>query len=81
MRSLKNGIDALAAAAEAVTKLRALPKLLSDPAVLAIGIFHAGTADNIIADRAEFSGTMRMLGPEDKARLKQAFRSSGVISG
>ena len=76
------GIDALAAAAETVTALRALPaSLIRDPAVLSVGKFHAGTADNIIADRAEFFGTMRTLGPEDRACLKQAFRETvGKIS-
>ena len=78
----EDGIDALAAAAEAVTRLRGLPAaLLNDPAVLSIGIFHAGTADNIIADSARFSGTMRTLGPADRACLKEAFRKTvGEVS-
>ncbi len=73
----EKGIDALAAAAETVTKLRGLPAaLLSDPAVLTVGMMKAGTADNIIADCAQFSGTMRTLGPADRACLKQAFRQT-----
>ena len=71
----ENGIDALAAAAAAVSELRKLPaKYIQDPAVLSIGTFHAGTAGNIIADTAVFSGIMRTLGPDDRETLKKAFR-------
>lgn len=71
------GIDALAAAAAMVSELRALPaKYISDPAVLSIGTFHAGTARNIIADTAEFSGIMRTLGPDDRSALKRIFRET-----
>ena len=71
----ENGIDALAAAAAAVSELRKLPaKYIQDPAVLSIGTFHAGTAGNIIADTAVFSGIMRTLGPDDRETLKKAFK-------
>ena len=70
----EKGIDALAAAAETVCKVRRLPaERISDPSVLNVGKFTSGTADNIVADTAEFSGTMRTLGPADRAALKQAF--------
>ena len=70
----EKGIDALAAAAETVMKVRSLPsERITDPAVLNVGKLTAGTADNIVADTAEFSGTMRTLGPADRAALKQAF--------
>lgn len=70
----QNGIDALAAAAFMINELRALPgKYIKDPAILSIGTFHSGTAGNIIADKAVFSGIMRTLGPEDRTRLKQIF--------
>ena len=71
----EKGIDALAAAASLITELRSLPKkLVKDPAILSVGMLHAGTAGNIIADSAEFSGIMRTLGHEDRSLLKQAFR-------
>ena len=71
----ENGIDALAAAAAAVSELRMLPaKYIQDPAVLSIGTFQAGTAGNIIADTAVFSGIMRTLGSDDRETLKKAFR-------
>ncbi len=73
----EKGIDALGAAAAAVAGLRGLPaRTISDPAVLSVGTFQAGTAGNIIADTAAFSGIMRTLGPADRAALKQAFRDS-----
>ena len=73
----EKGIDALAAAAAIITELRTLPaKIIRDPAVLSIGTINAGTAGNIIADRAEFSGIMRTLGPDDRSVLKQAFRET-----
>ncbi len=68
------GIDALAAAAAAVSALRGLPaKLVSDPAVLTVGTFRSGIAGNIIADTAEFSGIIRTLGKDDRAAIRQGF--------
>ena len=73
----EKGKDALAAAAAIVTELRRLPaKLLSDPAVLTTGTFHAGTARNIIADTADFTGIIRTLGAEDRSCLNRAFRDT-----
>ena len=73
----EKGIDALAASAAMVSELRTLPaKTISDPAVLSIGTFHSGTARNIIADTAEFSGIMRTLGPNDRSALKRVFRET-----
>ena len=73
----EKGIDALAAAAAMITELRSLPaKYIKDPAILSIGMLHAGTAGNIIADKAEFSGIMRTLGPEDRAKLKNIFEKT-----
>lgn len=71
----EKGIDALAAAAGMINALKALPaKYISDPVVLSIGTLHAGTAGNIIADTAEFSGIMRTLGPDDRRKLKEVFQ-------
>ena len=73
----EKGIDALAAAAAMITELRTLPaKYIKDPAILSIGVIRAGTAGNIIADRAEFSGIMRTLGPEDREKLKTVFEKT-----
>ena len=73
----EKGLDALAAAAAMITELRTLPaKYIQDPAILSIGMIRAGTAGNIIADRAEFSGIMRTLGPEDREMLKTVFEKT-----
>ncbi len=73
----EKGINALAAAAAMIGALHTLPaKYIADPAVLSVGMFHAGTARNIIADTAEFSGIMRTLGPDDRTTLKKAFRET-----
>ena len=73
----EKGRDALAAAAAIITELRKLPaKQISDPAVLTTGTFHAGTARNIIADRADFTGIIRTLGPDDRSCLNRAFRDT-----
>ena len=73
----EKGIDALGTAAAAVTAVRGLPKkLISDPAVLTVGTFSSGTAGNILAGEAVFSGIMRTLGPVDRSTLKKAFRET-----
>ncbi len=73
----EKGLDALAAAVAMITELRTLPaKYIKDPAILSIGMIRAGTAGNIIADKAEFSGIMRTLGPEDRERLKNVFEET-----
>ncbi len=67
----EKGIDALAAAAETVTALLALPaRLAPERSVVTVGRLFSGTASNIIADRAEFSGIVRTLGAESRAAMR-----------
>ena len=64
----EKGCDALAAAAEIACRLRRLND--PDPVnrlVVTTGSLHAGTASNIVADRAELKGIIRTLGPELRA--------------
>jgi hippurate hydrolase len=42
-----------------------------DPAVLTVGMIHAGTAANVIPDRAVLTGTLRAVRPETRAALQQ----------
>jgi len=42
-----------------------------DPAVVTIGVFHAGTAFNIIADSAVIEGTVRTMTEEVRQKVKQ----------
>ncbi len=67
------GIDALGAATEMVQKLLKLPEqFLPDRSVVTVGVLHSGTARNILADEAVFSGILRTLGPDNRKAMKKA---------
>jgi amidohydrolase len=71
----EKGVDALGAAAALVNRLIDLPKSLpGKPGVVSVGAFHAGTAENVLADRAEFGGIIRTLGPDARSEMKRLFR-------
>ena len=71
----EKGIDALGAAAALVSRLIDLPKALpGERAVVSVDAFHAGTVMNALADKAEFEGIIRTLGPVARAELKRLFR-------
>ncbi len=55
----QNGIDALHAAATATRQLLDLRQGGDSPVVVSVGTLHAGTARNIIADKATLSGIIR----------------------
>ena len=60
-------VDAIIVATQVINQLQLLVKV--DPlqiTVLTVGTFHAGKADNIIADTATFTGTIRMLYSESE---------------
>lgn len=66
--------DPVPVAAEMVTALHAMVTRkfdVFDPVVVTVGTFHAGTAANIIPDRAEFAATLRTLSPQSRALMKQ----------
>ena len=70
----ERGVDALGAAAEMVERLIAIPEALAgERAVLSVGMFRAGTAENALADRAEFAGIIRSLGPATRAEMGARF--------
>ena len=71
----EKGVDALGAAAALVNRLIDLPKRLpGERAVLSVGSFHAGTAENALAEQAEFAGIIRTLGPAARSEMKRLFR-------
>ena len=77
----EKGIDALAAAARMVTAALALPQKLGEKSVVSVGTLNAGTAGNILAARAEFSGIIRTLGPEARAAMRALFQKTiGAVS-
>src|SRR4029077_8499264 len=43
-----------------------------DPIVLTVGTFHAGTADNVIPDDADFVATVRSFSPEARSAVQAA---------
>ena len=70
----EKGIDALAAAAEMVSALVSLPATFPrERSVVSVGTFHAGTAGNIVADHAEFSGIIRTLGQGHREAMRSRF--------
>ena len=73
----EKGVDALGAAAELVNRLIDIPGgMPGERAVLSVGSFHAGSAENALADRAELRGIMRTLGPDARVELKRRFRQA-----
>lgn len=73
----EKGKDALAAAAELALALRALPgRFPGERSVLSIGTFQAGSAINVIADRATLSGILRTLGPDTRGAMKKLLRET-----
>lgn len=67
----EKGIDALAAASKVVEELLELQYHSSEKSVVTVGTFHAGTAGNIVADRAELTGIIRTLGPEARKQMRE----------
>jgi amidohydrolase len=79
------GVDALLLAAQGLVAAKAAANEVlerSEPGVVSFGKLEAGTAGNIIADRAVLYGTLRYFDQDVKARLvaavTEAFQSLGV---
>lgn len=70
----EKGIDALVAAARAVSSIDDIHRTESERCAVSVGVMHAGTVRNTIADEAHFSGIIRSLGKENRAHLKQRFQ-------
>jgi amidohydrolase len=65
--------DPIPVACELVTSLQTMVTRrfdVFDPVVLTVGTFHAGTADNVIPDDAEFVATVRTFSARTRARVK-----------
>ncbi|OFD38497.1 amidohydrolase [Bacillus mycoides] len=73
-------VDAIIVATQVINQLQLLVSRKVDPlqsAVVTVGTFHAGQADNIIADTATFTGTIRTLNPEVREFMEIAKRDLG----
>lgn len=70
------GADALAAAADTVTRLRAVSSGTDPMHRILVGIGHlaAGNTWNVLADSAEIDGTVRALSPEAREDALKAVR-------
>lgn len=66
------GVGALIGALQTIVARRVNP---ADAAVVSIGTVHAGTASNIIPDRATLTGTLRAIKPETRRLLHEELRS------
>lgn len=69
--------DALVAASFIVTALQTIVAREvnpAHPAVVTVGRFQAGSAPNVIAERADVEGTLRAQDPAVRARLKESVR-------
>ena len=87
-------MDAIAAAAHiliALQEIHARELAATEEAVLTIGTFHGGTAENVIADSVTMGGTIRTYDEKTRAYLKQrmteiarsvaaAFRATADVS-
>jgi amidohydrolase len=79
------GRDPIVCAAEAVLNLQQFVSRELDPtdsAVVTVGIFHAGTATNVIPDHATIEGTARTITTASRAAIRRAIerRCAGIAA-
>jgi amidohydrolase len=70
-------VDALLAGTQVVHQLHHLVGRRVNPlhsAVVSVGVFQAGTASNIVADRARIQGTVRTFDPDLRRSLEENIR-------
>jgi len=66
------GVDAIVAAAAVVMNLQSIVSREFDPvepAVVSVGMFNAGTRNNVIADKARLEGTVRLFSKDLSGRI------------
>ena len=72
-------VDPVVAAAQAVVALQAVVSRSVDPvrpAVVTVGVLHAGTAPNVIPGDARLEGTLRSFHPEVRSLLRDRVRET-----
>ena len=70
----QNGVDPITAAAHiliALQEIHARELAATEEAVLTVGTFHGGTAENVIADSVTMGGTIRTYDEKTRAYLKE----------
>ena len=81
----QNGVDPITAAAHiliALQEIHARELAATEEAVLTIGTFHGGNAENVIADSVTMGGTIRTYDENTRAYLKERMTdiSRGIAS-
>ena len=72
------GKDAIIAGAAAIQALQTIPSRINNPfnaLVVTVGIFNGGTKENIIADKAELTGTVRAFNREFRNSMPEVIKS------
>lgn len=72
------GKDASIAGAAAIQALQTIPSRINNPfnaLVVTVGIFNGGTKENIIADQAELTGTVRAFNREFRNSMPEVIKS------
>lgn len=72
------GKDAIIAGAAAIQALQTIPSRINNPfnaLVVTVGIFNGGTKENIIADQAELTGTVRAFNREFRNSMPEIIKS------
>ena len=72
------GKDAIIAGAAAIQALQTIPSRINNPfnaLVATVGIFNGGTKENIIADQAELTGTVRAFNREFRNSMPEVIKS------
>lgn len=76
------GDDVVVAGAQMVTALQTIASRRTsptEPVVVSVGAFHSGTAGNVLAEEAVFTGILRTMGGPVRERVKEDFRA--IVSG
>ena len=76
------GSDVIVAGSQLVTALQTIASRRTsptEPVVVTIGSFQAGTACNVLPEEARLSGTLRTMGREARERVKEDFQS--IVAG
>ena len=80
------GVDAILAASSIVTALQAVVArnlAPTQPGVVTVGQFHAGSANNVVAGEARLIGTLRALDMKTMAKIKEMVTQTaeGIAAG
>ena len=70
------GRDVIVAACQAVMALQTISSRSvapTDPVVVTVGAFHAGTAENILPEEATIKGTIRTMSAQTRQKVKEEF--------